>query len=63
MKSTAFGWTVGTLAVLLLAVSIGALAQNPTHFSGVINAYSPQTTTTGPYEVHGPWSLQFIPAS
>jgi hypothetical protein len=32
-------------------------------FSGVINAYSPQTTSasgavTGPYEVRGPWSLK-----
>lgn len=48
---------------LVLAVSLGALAQNPTQFSGQINAYSPQTGTTGPYEVHGPWSLQFLPAS
>ena len=50
------------VAFLLLAVSIGAQAQNPTpnptQFSGVIDAYSPQTGTTGPYEVHGPWSLQ-----
>ena len=48
---------------LVMAVSLGALAQNPTQFSGQINAYSPQTGTTGPYEVHGPWSLQFMPTS
>jgi hypothetical protein len=67
MKSTAFGWTVGTLAVFLLAVSISGLAQTPTQFSGLINAYSPQTTTTtgttGPYEVRGPWSLTLSGAS
>ena len=67
MTNKAFGWTVCTMAVLVLAVSIGALAQNPTQLSGTINAYSPQTTTTtgttGPYEIHGPWSLQFLPAS
>ena len=45
--------------LLVLAVGISMFAQNPTHakFSGVINAYSPQTTT-GPYEVRGPWSLE-----
>ncbi len=62
MKRKAFGWTACWVAFLLLAVSIGAPAQNPTpnptQFSGVIDAYSPQTGTTGPYEVHGPWSLQ-----
>ncbi len=62
MKRKAFGWTVCWLAFLLLAVSIGALAQNPptnpTQFSGVIDAYTPQTGSSGPYEIHGPWSLQ-----
>ena len=51
------------LTVLVLTASIGALAQDsmPRYLSGVINAYSPQstngTTTTGPYEIRGPWSL------
>ena len=27
-------------------------------FSGVIDAHTPQTTTTGPYEVRGPWTLR-----
>ena len=61
MKRKAFGWTVCWFAFLLLAVSIGALAQNPpnpTQFSGVIDAYTAQIGTTGPYEIHGPWSLQ-----
>ena len=67
MNKKAFGWMVCWFAFLLLSVSIGALAQNPTptptQFSGVIDAYTPQTGSTGPYEIHGPWSLQFIPTS
>jgi hypothetical protein len=63
MKSKAFEWMARIIPVLVLA-SIAALAQNtaPKRFSGVINAYSPQTTTPtgtiGPYEVRGPWSLK-----
>jgi hypothetical protein len=62
MKSKAFVWTARTIAVLVLAASVGAQGQNWAHkdkkFSGVINAYSPQTSTgTGPYEIRGPWSL------
>jgi hypothetical protein len=61
MKSKAFQWTERIITVLVvLVVSIGVLAQDSTHkrFSGVINAYSPQTSTTGPYEVRKPWSLK-----
>lgn len=46
----------------MLAVSVGALVENLRHrtFSGVINAYSPQTSAgVGPYEVRGPWSLKW----
>src|SRR5580698_635088 len=71
MKSKAFPWAA--IAVFVLAPNIGVLAQNsiqdrfdrfggPIVFSGQINAYSPQTGTTGtlgPYEVRGPWSLKF----
>lgn len=63
MKSKVFGRMACLVVFLLLAASIGALAQNPTQFSGVIDAYSPQTGTTGPYEVHGPWSLQLLPVA
>ena len=61
MKSKGFGWTERTLAVLVvLAVSSGALAQDSSHkrFIGVINAYSPQTSTTGPYEVRNRGQFQ-----
>lgn len=63
MKSKVFEWTARSMAVLVvLAVSIGARAQDWRHktfvFSGVMNAYSPQTAATGPYEIRGPWSLK-----
>ena len=64
MKNKAFGRTVLTIAVLVLAASVGAPAQTAslTTFVGEINAYSPQATSstgavTGPYEIRGPWSL------
>jgi hypothetical protein len=54
-------WCVAQIGFLVLVASIGTLAQNRTperlRYSGIINAYSPQTTT-GPYEVRGPWNLQ-----
>lgn len=73
MKINAFEWTVRTVAVLMLAGSVGAVAQSsvPKEFRGVINAYTAQTpaaaTTppappanpSGPYEVRGPWKLTF----
>lgn len=47
------------IAVLVLAVGTGALAQSPNHikFRGVINDYTP-ASTGGPWEVRGPWSLE-----
>ena len=66
MKSKVFRWAVPMIAVL--AVGSSALAQRLAHkeFNGVLNGYSPQTTTctlpatttTGPYEIRGPWSLK-----
>jgi hypothetical protein len=56
MKASVFGRMVFATAVLVLQVTTCALAQN-TQFSGTIDAYSPQTKTTGPYEVHGTWSM------
>lgn len=67
MKNDDLKWTARVIAVLALAGSIGALAEDVAHkkFTGVFNAYTPQvvtttgatTTTTGPYEVRGPWTL------
>ncbi len=64
MKNKAFGCTALTVAVLLLAASVGAVAQTAslTTFIGEVNAYSPTATSTtgvvtGPYEIRGPWSM------
>jgi hypothetical protein len=64
MNNKACGCKLLTLAILVLASSIGSLAQSAalTTFTGEINAYSPQATSstgavTGPYEIRGPWSL------
>jgi hypothetical protein len=58
MKSKAF-WLVAHIGVLVLAVSIGALAQTPTlmNFRGLINDYTP-ASVSGPWEVRGQWSLK-----
>jgi hypothetical protein len=60
MNSKAFKWTSRSIAVLVvLAASMGALAQNSKgkQFNGVMDAYTTQTAATGPYEIHGEWSL------
>lgn len=61
MKSKTLWW-VGVILALVLAVGTGVLAQapTPTHFSGLINDYSPETISgkvVGPWEMHGTWSL------
>jgi hypothetical protein len=58
MKSKAF-WLVVHIGVLVLAVSLGALAQTPTlmNFRGLINDYTP-ASVSGPWEVRGQWSLK-----
>jgi hypothetical protein len=60
MKSKTCWVRVRTAAVVMLAVTTGVLAQTPTptQFSGVINDYSPSTSTPmGPWEMRGPWTL------
>jgi hypothetical protein len=62
MNSKALRWMVSVVAAVILAVGICARAQapTPTHFSGLINDYSPETImgkTVGPWEMHGKWSL------
>jgi hypothetical protein len=59
MKSRFFVCAARGIALLaVMTVSMPLLAANPRQkvFSGFMNAYSPQTTT-GPYEIRGPWSL------
>jgi hypothetical protein len=64
MKSKTLWWAVRIVAVLLVGVATSALAQAPTpvHFRGIINDYTPAHDTkgdlTGPWEMHGTWSLE-----
>ena len=54
-----FWWGMAQLGVLVVALSMGALAQGSqsTRFSGLLNDYSP-ASVSGPWEVRGEWSLQ-----
>lgn len=65
MKDNTLSWAVRILVVLVLAAGSGVLAQapTPTHFSGLINDYSPQNIAgklVGPWEMHGTWSLDLL---
>ena len=62
MKSKSLLWMVSVVAVAGFRGRLCRLAQapTPTHFSGLINDYSPETIsgkTVGPWEMHGTWSL------
>jgi hypothetical protein len=57
MNSKGFRW-MAQIGVLVLAVSLSALAQNPqpVHFRGTINDFTP-ASVGGPWEMSGTWSL------
>ncbi len=59
MKSKTLTSAVRMLSLFLLVSGTCALAQErrPTHFSGLINDYSPSTVKGGPWEMHGQWTL------
>ena len=67
MKSKTLASAVRVLSLLLLVSGTCALAQDfgparrPTHFSGLINDYSPATVKGGPWEMHGQWTLDLKP--
>ncbi len=46
-----------SLTFLTLASGTAAMAQFPTHLSGLINDYSPASVKGGPWEMHGTWTL------
>ena len=52
--------TLRLSSLLLLVSSTCALADEavPTHFSGLINDYTPSNVKGGPYEMRGQWSLE-----
>jgi hypothetical protein len=60
MNSKVSEWTVRIIAVSLLALPFAALAQapQPDHFKGIINDYTPATGVSGPWEMHGSWSVK-----
>lgn len=55
-------WWVTQIAVLMLATALSALAQNPTHFRGIFNDYTP-ANVSGPWEVRGQWTLFLVGTS
>lgn len=60
MKNKALPWAVRALVIVVLAVTASAQSQAPTpdHFSGILNDYTPATGVSGPWEMHGTWSLK-----
>ena len=65
MKRKTLVSAVSVVAVLVLAVGAGALAQTPKHmkFAGTLNDYTPAvgtgtTSISGPWEVRGHWSMK-----
>jgi hypothetical protein len=66
MMSKTCGSAVRNIMVLTLAATTSVLAQTPapTQFSGVIEDYTPSTSTpAGPWEMRGPWTLTLNGAS
>lgn len=64
MKMKGFQWAFGIVALSAIAAGYTVArpqGASPVHFNGVINDYSPATTsngkTTGPWELRGTWSL------
>ena len=65
MKSKIMISAVRTLSLLLLVSGSCALAgeRRAAHFSGLINDFSPLSTTVkgSPWEMHGQWSMDLFP--
>jgi hypothetical protein len=63
MDSKIFSWAAARGLFLVFAACLGAAAQaqNPVHFSGIINDFTPAHNAagkaTGPWEVRGTWRL------
>jgi hypothetical protein len=65
MKSKILTSTVPVLSLLVLISATCVLAQErrPVHFSGLVNDYSPLSTSVkgSPWEMHGQWSMDLRP--
>ncbi|MGC1485418.1 MAG: hypothetical protein WA789_16615 [Candidatus Acidiferrum sp.] len=59
MHNKAFPWAVRTIAIVVLTIAASAQAQAPRleRLHGIINDYTPATGVSGPWEMHGSWSL------
>src|SRR5271154_1688371 len=60
MNNRLCSWAVRVIAVAALTLPFGALAQapRPEHFRGILNDYTAATGISGPWEMHGNWSLK-----
>lgn len=60
MDRKIYGWAVRILVIAALAIPFSASAQGPSpeHFRGIINDYTAATGVSGPWEMHGSWSLK-----
>lgn len=60
MNSEFSKWAVRICAVAALALPFAALAHapKPDHFRGIINDYTAATGVSGPWEMHGAWSVK-----
>jgi hypothetical protein len=45
------------IGVFVIALSMGALAQNPVNFQGSIRDFTPASNVSGPWEITGEWFL------
>ena len=67
MTSKTLASAVRVLSLFLLVAGTCALAQErtPVHFTGLINDYSPLSTSVkgSPWEMHGQWSMDLHPES
>ena len=59
MKNKTLISAVRLLSLIGLVSGTCALAEDfrPTHFSGLINDYSPASVKSGPWEMHGQWTM------
>jgi len=60
MSNKIFSWTARFMAIIALVLPFSASAQGPgpEHLRGIINDYTAATGVSGPWEMHGSWSLK-----
>jgi len=57
MNRKSMSWTVRVVSILVLALGMAALAQGQVHFNGSIHDYTSSSVKSGPWELHGSWTL------